>query len=386
MALFAYLAEDGHVRLQDPDAGRDTALSKEPADPGQTTCAWPTWSPDGTQLAYVRYEIEDGHVRAATVRIAEVEGSRRQEVYRSERASPIYLNWSPDARRLGLLVQEGQRLSLQVLASAGGEAIEVAQGAPLYFAWHETSQVLFSHVGPGAEGGRARLLWTQLEGGRVVSEPFMEAPAPGFRAPVWAPHQRGMTVALTREDGSRVGICRGAEEPFEELFACAHAPAFSWSPKGEMLACGSRSSTDAGVYDGIWLYHASNGATDQIISDGTLAFFWSPDSLRLVYMTGLVGDRMVGVKSIDLATRKESDLGFVRPSRDLLLLFGHFDQYGRSAQLISPSGKELLLAASRAQERENGSVPTVRQILIRNLGAEPAERVAGRGRLAFWRP
>lgn len=387
MALFAYLAEDGQVRLQDPDGGLDTALSNESVESGQTTCAWPTWSPDGSQLAYVRYEIEDGHVRAATVRVAQSDGLRHREIYRSGQATPIYLNWSPDARRLGLLVQEGQRLSLHVLDSAGhGASMEVAYGAPLYFAWHAHSHGLLVHVGTGDPRGATRLVWAQIEESRIVSEPFPAAPAPGFRVPAWASLRQGMTVALTREDGARVGICRGSEEPFEELFACAHAPALAWNPSGEILAFGSRLSMDGSLYDGIWLYHASSGATEQISQENTLAFFWSPDGRRVVCATGPVGDRMIGLKVLDVATRKDSDLGFVRPSRDLLLLMGHFDQYSLSARLISASSNQLLLAASRAKEQENGSVPTVRQILLRSLGPDAAERVVARGRLAFWRP
>ena len=68
------------------------------------------------------------------------------------------------------------------------------------------------------------------------------------------------------------------------------------------------------------------------------------------------------------------------------MLFNHFDQYSQSANLISPDGAELVLAASRAKERENGSVPTVRQILVRPLAGAGDERPIARGRLAVWRP
>jgi hypothetical protein len=85
-------------------------------------------------------------------------------------------------------------------------------------------------------------------------------------------------------------------------------------------------------------------------------------------------------------TRVEDDYGFFRPSRDLVMLFAHFDQYASSAALLSADGEELLLAASRAKEQENGSVPTVRQIIVKRLVPGAEERVVGKGRVAFWRP
>src|SRR5204863_1001887 len=114
-------------------------------------------------------------------------------------------------------------------------------------------------------------------------------------------------------------------------------------------------------------------------------FFWSA-AARLVYVSGDLAQRTVAVRLADVAAGSSTDLGWVRPSRDLLLLFSHFDQYVQSVALVSPDGSEIALAASRAKELENGSVPTVRQILVRSLSDPRAEHAIGRGRLAFWRP
>jgi hypothetical protein len=99
-----------------------------------------------------------------------------------------------------------------------------------------------------------------------------------------------------------------------------------------------------------------------------------------------VGDRAVAIRAVDVDKGADIDIGWVRPSRDLFMLFSHFDQYCQSARLLSPEGTELVVAASRAKERENGSVPTARQILVRSLAGAGDERVIARGRLAVWRP
>ena len=64
---------------------------------------------------------------------------------------------------------------------------------------------------------------------------------------------------------------------------------------------------------------------------------------------------MVNLQLVDVISRVHVDLGWMRPSRDVMLLLGHFDQYSHSAQIFSPAGDELALAASIAQEQLNGS-------------------------------
>src|SRR5204863_3616527 len=115
-----------------------------------------------------------------------------------------------------------------------------------------------------------------------------------------------------------------------------------------------------GAYGPISIYDAADGSATEVTAGPAAAFFWCPDSVRLVYAAGDVGGRMVSLQLVDVVSRAQADLGWMRPSRDVMLLLGHFDQYSQSAQIFSPAGDELALAASIAQEQLNGSVPTVR--------------------------
>ena len=61
----------------------------------------PTWSPDGTMLAYLDYEIDELQNSSWSVRMVELESSKPRLVY--EYADPSRLrglHWSPDARSL----------------------------------------------------------------------------------------------------------------------------------------------------------------------------------------------------------------------------------------------------------------------------------------------
>ena len=347
---------------------------------------WPTWSPDGRRLAYARYELESGAVRRATIYVTAPDGSQQFAVHRSD-GLPVYFNWAPNGERLAVLVQRRGSLELEIAALEGAAAPwVVARGAPLYFAWSPDSGSLLASIG-GAGSGSAegRLVWINADDG-ATSPPAPQIvshlPLTGFRVPSWAPRLGGMTVGVDQGGTQVIGLVEGAE--FRYLCPCGLAPALSWSPDGQNLAITARATED-GPYEGLFIYHAPGGAVERASEVSPLAFFWCDDH-RIVCITGPIGDRVVGIRVIDIVAGTESDHGHIRPSRDLLQLFGHFDQYATSARIVSPAGDALLLAASRAQEQENGSVPTVRQILIRPLDPSEADQVVGRGRIAVWKP
>ncbi|HEY3117186.1 MAG TPA: hypothetical protein VGK54_10630 [Chloroflexota bacterium] len=389
MRQYAYLGEDGQVHVHDLDSDQEQIVSRADAEGTEDAggCACPTWSPDGTQLAYVRYEVTRGELRASALHVALPDGTQSRLLHRFEGSLPIYMSWSPDGRRLALLLQTGRQLALHIVDAVGhGPLLVAARGAPLYFAWHPDSNVLLTHAGrPGPVPG-SRLAWVRLEADAAVSESLPVAAAPAFRAPAWWTVRGAMTVARGSGDSTEVVLVRPDTPDVEVLFACGAAPAFAWSPNGDILACAGRKAPEDASYEGISLFRPQEGKLEKLTEASALAFFWASGGRRLVYCTDLVGDRQVGLRLLDIESGGETDLGFVRPSREQLLLFSHFDQYRQSALLVSPSGNELLLAASRAKESENGSVPTVRQIMLKSLGPESTERPVGRGRLAFWRP
>ena len=178
----------------------------------------------------------------------------------------------------------------------------------------------------------------------------------------------------------------GPDAPHEPLTSAGNGPAFIWSNDGARLAFASRSPEFGGAYGPISVYDAGDRSVNEVTEGPSLAFFWCPDCQRLLHTGGEMGGRMMNLQVVNTASGEQASLGWVRPSRDVMLLLGHFDQYSQSVQIFSAAGDEIVLAASIAQEQVNGSVPTVRQILIRSLAGDRVQEVAARGRLAFWRP
>jgi len=296
------------------------------------------------------------------------------------------MSWSPDGRRLAVLLQDGGELYLRVADARGErETLTVAQGAPLYFVWQPDSQGLVLTVGSGQGLATvSRLVWLRLEGGQAVRTSVSRLPAPGFRAPSWARGPGAATVAFEQGEDAEIALLAAPDAAPTPLATAGRAPAFSWSPDERYLAFSGHREEEP-LYAGISVVTNGDSAPRELVTTPVLAFFWC-GSERLVYVSGDLAQRTVAVRQVDVASGTISDLGWVRPSRDLLLLFSHFDQYVQSCSLVSPDGGEIAMAASRAKELENGSVPTVRQILVRELTEGGAERPIGRGRLAFWRP
>ncbi|HZT08274.1 MAG TPA: hypothetical protein VFC51_14715 [Chloroflexota bacterium] len=396
MRQIAYVAESGEIRVRDLDVGHEISVSAEesalPDEEGSRFANWPTWSPDGSRLAYFRYEVHGNELVASGVRVVGADGTRNVAAYTATNEAPIYMGWSPDGRRIAVLVQLANQLYLRVIDPEGERPpLTVAQGAPLYFTWQPDSRGLVANVGTGrAAEPHSRLLWIRIEGGQVVQEQVERRPATAFRAPVWSSTRAAAVVALQLEAGvegsEACQVATVADRVPQPLFTAGLAPALIPSPTGDLVACAWRPNVDAALYAGVTLYDLASGSEQRIIEDPIIAYFWTPDGRRIIYVSGEISDRAVFVRTVDVSAGSREDLGWVRPTRDMFLLFSHFDQYVQSASLVSPDGAELVLAASRAKERENGVVPTVRQVLVRSLAGAHEETTVARGRLAFWRP
>src|SRR5437764_14418681 len=149
------------------------------------------------------------------------------------------MSWSPDGRRLAVLLQEGSELYLRVVDARGeGPPLTVAQGAPLYFTWQPDSLGLVAHVGTGTGlAASSRLLWIRLEGGQAVRTSVARLPAPAFRAPGWTRGQTAATVAFEHGDGAEVALLTTPDAEPTSLVTTGRAPAFVWSPDEPYLAC-----------------------------------------------------------------------------------------------------------------------------------------------------
>jgi len=84
----------------------------------------PTWSPDGTMLAYLNYEIGDLQNSSWSIRTVELESSEPRIIFEHAQPTRLHgLHWSPDAR--SLLVTEESIQSFDEGPRIGNVAVSI---------------------------------------------------------------------------------------------------------------------------------------------------------------------------------------------------------------------------------------------------------------------
>jgi len=263
-------AEAGEVKqLSDAEAARTTS---DPAATGvQLSYApWdrsPSWSPDGTLVAFERYYgdlegLPDMGVYSANVRtgaVREVNVSHALSVAGLPEHASFSPRWSPDG---SLIAFEGLR----------GEGFQASRHM-----WtmepdgrHERELTHFELASDGAfewspdgrwiayaaylEGGnRVRVVGRTGEGRRTLArvDRWVESIS-------WSPDGRALAIGSYGGALKLVDVASGdARTPVEKLVGC-QSPA--WSPDGEWLAFEGKADGDAEI----WLLNVQTGATTQL--------------------------------------------------------------------------------------------------------------------------
>ena len=378
--LIAYSDREGRVFVANPDGGAAARI-----DPGDGFFSWPVWSPSGGEIVFSG--IPDGRGTALELHSYRLGDQRARVVYTNEpRAGPILPNiahypvWAPDGSSIAMIASTEQSLSLFLLDPSGGDAELILQQAPLYFSWSADSRHMVVH------GGSQHFV-VNTEGGIQVTD--LEFRDSGYRVPAWWPSGSRYALVSPGEDGQRSLFIA---DPFSDrrtlLDTVPGSAAFMWSPDGQTLAVAQSRSPAGGVYQGIVLFLADGVRRGVEILDDVFAFYWSPDSTMLAYVT-LAEDRGVfrwNVLSItDGGSRAVVDF---TPSDSQITLFQFFDQFAYSHTTWSPDSDALVFAGtliggaiSASEGRRQGP-----QIIVATLGTIPSAFTIGDGLVAVWSP
>ena len=191
---------------------------------------------------------------------------------------PIYLYWSPDGEKVGVLASGADGLELQV-AGSGGKAQKVASGSPLYWQWSRDSERLLVHTGVLED---SEVAFYTLEGrsGQPLGTPGL------FNAPGLSPSGRYLAYAELDSGATRI-VLRGntkenaalrREVPYEGFAA------LSWSPADDRLAIMNPPAAVRLPYGPVRLLDAETGDLTPLVNTTAIAFFWSPDGKQMAYI------------------------------------------------------------------------------------------------------
>ena len=197
---------DGSLWLVDP-GGQASVL----AEASGAAYGFPTWSPDGSQIAAVR-----STQTKATVVVFDLERSALllpvapRVIFENPTVAPFYLSWTPDGKVVSFLGDRGRRHLAAARArpmaaprsTAADRALASATGSPFYYDWIDADH-LFVHIGSGPRRSSAR------------SAPPARRPRPGIADP------RPFRSADVSADGAFVAYVRTGEGAADAVVVAA---------------------------------------------------------------------------------------------------------------------------------------------------------------------
>ncbi|MEE9324634.1 MAG: hypothetical protein V3U90_03665, partial [Dehalococcoidia bacterium] len=192
----AYVGLDGEIYIIRPDGSDVRRLTESLSNlgafngslntSGDVLYNWPTWSPDGTKIAFSAFSI--GPDGAAALYTIDVEAGTITKLYDNppEAAgrlvaanAPHYIYWSPDSQNIAFLAPTVDTLALLVVKGDGSEEARfIFIGAPSYLAWAPDGQSLLSHLGSNL---------FLVEVGEEPSTAQLPPSSIAFRVPAWSP-------------------------------------------------------------------------------------------------------------------------------------------------------------------------------------------------------
>jgi TolB protein len=396
--LIAYVGADGNMYVSDQGGGHLKQLTEDaviPENQGEPVLyyQYPTWSRDGSQLAFAGVSADGDQTKSKLI-IANMDNDSVDEVYKSESEHPIYLNWSPDNAHVSFISTNvsGQNIILQSVPAQGGERTILDTGSPYYWSWAPDGRVMIVHAGGAAGSSPEHLAFLNTDS-KNVTEQGLEADPGAFQAPAWSLDGKRIALARVADKQNEIVVTDAAGENPKTIGTFTEKTAFAWSPDGTRLAyIDGIQALDAGTIGSMHIVDMET-SKEIVQDDNIIAFFWSPSGEELAYFV-LVQAQSEGGSSgnsggsgqttpqlllelhvLNVASGESRDLFTYRPTQQFLSVLPYFDQYHQSATIWSPDNNNLVLSFL------GQSGPGI-AVVAASGKLEP--RLLTQGYLAFW--
>lgn len=355
----AYIGSDRNVYTLNLSDSSKTALSNDSSI--ARFYQWPTWSSDG-RLAYFLTSHTPG--RFTTEVLVSPDGTSPGKVaYIGENEVFNYAYWSPQncmdgdekCRDLAVLLSDARSNELFIeLVRDEPDALSnnrIGAGAPFYFSWSPDG---------------TRLLWqrgnVQLDIFDTTTNNIVETlnVMPGFfRAPAWSPIDDRLLVGIVSDDGETTNLTILTPADQQVLANNLRGTvSFIWSPNGDYIAY----MDQQGV---LWVVDSRTSSTvAQSAVSGVGAFFWSPDSRRIAFVTlstssdtfsaqrgfnrkvsaSLQNPAELAWSVLDIQTGVSRRFGAFFPTAEMLYMLTYFDQFSQSHRIWSPDNRYIIYA------------------------------------------
>ena len=385
MSRMAYVDDDGVIHTMAPERPDEQVSASE-----KTVCTWPTWSPDGSHIAYSGFRSGNNGRAHIGLYVWPSASGTSHLIYDNERGTdaiarrmPHYAIWSPDAMKLAFIAQTTRGgLSLFVHeVGASTPPRRLVDGGPLYASWSLDSRYLLVH------SQQVHYLM-DFEGEREAFK--MPGVSSHYMAPSWSSVDSRMAIFRDTGSGRQTLLTADASGgAVRSLIEVGGISAFSWRPDGSAIGIVRDVVELSGFYPGIWLLDADRGGAQLLTDDLALCFFWSPDGAKIAYVTPSEdAEGSLRWAVMDVEARSTSYLADFRLTQEQLATFMFFDQYGQSHSPWSPDGRSLLFSGVVGYQRLRGSLPegTSTSVYVTGLDENQVPRQVAQGFLGFWSP
>lgn len=371
-------------------AGMRAVAFEQPQDDGATKFAWPTYSPDGHKLACLSSGSKQGRL-AYGVYVYDLDKMISTRIFESSTERGIYLFWLPDGARLSFLVTEpDDRLTLMLAQARGDAPIRiVASGAPLYFDWNPKTELLLHTTTAGPEAERVSLMHitpTSQDVERVLAR----GPAP-FKSPCWSPDGAHVAFVASQDDIAQLYLAdANAANPRAMTKLMVGENSFVWAPDSRHIAFSTAQLPPHTVMDGVSLLDIRDRSVKRLVNDDVAAFYFSPDSKRIAYVSVPPEQPFYTWNVIDLRSGKTRKLGSFLTTNEETLAWRYFDQLSLSHSIWAPDSSAIAFAGLPVETPHGARPPNPigtppPGVMIIPIGGAKPRRIAD-GVLAFWSP
>ena len=396
----AYIGSDGNIFTINPDGTdsrrlTDTDVRVGPAGhimaqgvESQALYAWPTWSPDSKKLAASRITVQRDTVFFTLEAIDATSGSVTR-IFDNEpntlpvaEGSPHYIYWSPDSEHLTFIASTPRELSLFFSTPGQGQSLSRVLGqGPLYFSWANDGSTLLIHRGE-------ELLVVPVASDGPRPPKSVGTASLGFRAPALSPDATRMVYAAEDDGGDAIFLAdtEGPLSAGKSILDVGPFSAFLWSPTRDEIAVADTSSTTTSIYERLTITGGNGSSNEPLVTETFIAFFWSPDGEKIIYVAFDLERRTFTWKYVDRTSGPPKSLVEFVPSSEFLTLISFFDQYAYSNSVWSPDSSQIVFSGTvgGGAQGSNGASPEEDTVYVIDVKENSTPRAIASSAFAVW--